>query len=227
MATEKTCKKCDKRYPPSVVFCPDCGSLIRGPEAPEGAPLARTVHSKRAIKGRPVRSLPVVKTPPKIRTTHTREDFFKGLGANAVPEQDVEVVKRLMEWSEGVASSVSYGDSIAEGGRVGFTPILHLQEQANGLFWISTDGRVEIPFENWIFLAPFDSRKNRVDMLSKLNRIKGVKIDENKLASRSPIPIKMLRDKDEYDKFIAIYEWFIDLARSRSVNMGATSDQHA
>jgi hypothetical protein len=175
------------------------------------------------VSKRTVWSTPVVKAPPKTKTIHTREDLFKGLAANKVPEQDVEVVKRLMEWSEGVADSVSYGDSIAEGGRVGFTPTMSLQDQAISLFWISTDGRVEIPFENWIFLAPFDSRKNRVDMLGKLNAIKGVKIDENKLAARSPIPVKMLRDKAEYDKFVAVYEWFVDLARSNPANRSAQS----
>jgi ribosomal protein L40E len=215
MMNEKTCRKCNKQYPPNVVFCPDCGSLTLGPEAPVEASPVSPVRAKRTSKGMPVRSLPIKKMPVKVLTVHTRDDFFKGLATNNVPEQDVDVIKRLMEWSEGVADSVSYGDTIAENGRVGFRPTLRLQDQDVSLFWISTDGRVEIPFENWIYLAPFDSREMRVEMLGKLNGIKGVRIPENKIAARTPIPVKMLREQAEFDKFIAIYEWFLGLARGQ------------
>ncbi len=216
MKQEKTCHKCNKQYPPSTIFCPDCGSLTKSPEAPEVTPSANPVRAKRSTtRSLPSRYLPSTSPPPKVRTEYSRTDFFEALVKNNVPEQDIEAIRSLIEWSDRISESVSYGDSIAESGRVGFRPRISVQDKDVSLFWISTDGRIEIYFEEWIHTSPFDSREKRMEMVKKLNAINGVKISGDKIAARPPVPVKALREKAEMDQFIEIYEWFIGLVRGQ------------
>lgn len=213
MLKEKTCRKCDKPLPSNTVFCPDCGSLAVSPEMPAKTPPADTVRPRRTSKGTPIRSLPVKSPPVRVRVEFSRADFDEALVKNKVPEEDIEVVGRLIEWSEGVSDSASFGDSIAEGGRVGYRPKIDIQGKGVSLFWVSSDGKVEISFEDWIHVPPFDSREKRLELLKKLNEIKGVKIAGDKIAGHPPVPVRMLRDKVELDKFIEAYEWFIGLVQ--------------
>jgi len=211
MISEKICRKCDKQYPSSIVFCPDCGSLTMRPE-PE-ARVASNTRSKRATRAAPVMAPPVQREPPKVRTEHTMEDLFTGLALNDVPQEDIESVRRLIEWSERFSSSASFGDSVADGGRVGYRPSVQLKDRQVALFWLTADGRIEVLFEEWINVPPFDSREKRVEMLGRFNSIRGVKIAENRIAGRAPVPVKMLRDRSEHDTFVQTFEWAIALAR--------------
>jgi len=215
MISVKVCKKCDKQYPSNVLFCPDCGNLTMMPEAPEAQPRAKVPSAKRAPMTTPVAREVPRPLPPKVRAEHTREDFFQALADNKLQEEDVEAIKYLVDWSEGLASSVSFGDTITEGGRVGFCPAVHLGDKEVSLFRIGTNGGIDIHFRDWVDLPPFDSREKRVEMLVKLNSIKGVKIPESKIIDRPPLPVRALRDEDNRDKFVEAYHWFIGLARGQ------------
>jgi|GEM_PF-3257405 len=210
MIAEKICRKCDKQFPMTTIFCPECGSMTLAPEAPE--PPARVVRTRPA----PVRSTPLATPaprvqPPKVRLEHTREDFISSLTSNGVEGEDVEVITKLMNWSERVASLTSFGDSVKEGGRIGFRPLVRVQDREVSPFWISTDGRIEVAFGDWTNLPPFDSREKRLEMLRRLNGIKLVKILEDKIAAYPPVPVRALREQAELDKFIGTYEWFLGL----------------
>jgi hypothetical protein len=161
----------------------------------------------------PVREAPRP-LPPPARIEHTREEFFRALGDNRVSEEDLEVITGLMAWSEGLASSVSFGDSVTEGG-LGFRPAVLLGGKEISLFRVGTSGGIDIHFKDWVDLPPFDSREKRVEMLGRLNGIKGVRIPESKVIERPPVPVRVLRDKDNLDKFVGTYQWFIGLAKGQ------------
>ncbi len=215
MKIEKSCRKCNKQYPSSTMFCPECGSMTMLPEAPEVTPAVKTVRTRSSPARSQFVSPPVRVQPPKVRVEHSREDYFGALAKNNVPVEDVEVIRKLIEWSEGISDSVTFGDSSTEGGRVGFRPMMRSQDKDVSLFWISTDGRIEVYFENWIHIPPFDSREKRVELLRRLNAIKGVSIPENKIVAKPPVPVKMLREKADLDTFIGIFEWFVGLVRGQ------------
>jgi hypothetical protein len=185
------------------------------PEAPETETRAKVASVKRAPVVAPVVKERATPLPPRVRTEHTREDFIRALADNKVPEEDLEVIRGLMDWSEGLASSVSFGDSVTEGGRVGFRPAVRLGDKEVSLFRVGTNGGIDIHFKDWVDLPPFDSREKRVEMLGRLNGIKGVKIPESKVIDRPPVPVRVLRDKDNLDKFFGTYHWFIGLARGQ------------
>ncbi|MDW5562786.1 MAG: hypothetical protein SA339_06115 [Methanomassiliicoccus sp.] len=185
------------------------------PEAPEIETRAKAPIAKRAPPVMPSIREPTRIQPPRVRTEHTREDFIQALNDNKVPEEDREVIKSLMDWSEGLASSVSFGDTITDGGRVGFQPAVRLGDKEISLFRVGTNGGIDIHFKDWVDLPPFDSRARRVEMLGRLNGIRGVKIPESKVIDRPPVPVRALRDKENLDKFVGTYHWFIGQARGQ------------
>lgn len=210
MISEKICRKCEKQFPSTTIFCPECGSMTMAPEKPAPPPSDRP----RRVQPRPVPFVQPVRTEPvKVRAEHSRNDFFEGLVKNDVPGEDVETIRQLMSWSEGLADLTTFGDTVAEGGRVGYRSKIRVQEKTISLFWVGAEGRVEIDFEDWIHVPPFDSREKRLEMLKRLNSIKGVKIAEDKIAAHPPMPVRALRDKAERDKFVEAFEWFVGLVR--------------
>jgi hypothetical protein len=214
MKIEKSCRKCDKQYPSNIMFCPECGSMTMLPEAPVVTPAVKAVRPKRASALTSNVSPPPARAPPpKVRVEHSRENYFGALAKNNVPEEDVDVIRKLIGWSEGIADSTTFGDNSTEGGRAGFRPMIRAQDKDVSLFWISTDGRIEVYFDNWIHIPPFDSREKRVELLRKLNAIKGVSIPENKIVAKPPVPVRMLREQADLDTFIGIFEWFVGLVR--------------
>lgn len=215
MISIKVCRKCEKQYPSNVLFCPDCGSLVMKPEAPEPEPRPRAPVARRPPAAAPVVREEVKLAPSlRVKKEYAREDFFQSLESNKVAEEDVEVIKNVMAWSEGLASSVSFGDSYSEGG-LGFRPSVRLGEKEFTLFRIGTSGGIDIHFKDWVNQPPFDSREKRVEMLGRLNGIKGVRIPESKVIDRPPLPVRALRDKDGFDRFIEAYHWLIGLARTQ------------
>jgi len=212
MISVKVCRKCDKQYPSNIMFCPDCGSLIMKIKEPEPEPRPKAVKVKRAPMVAPtIREEPRPR-PPKVRTEHTRDDFFRALAENSIPQEDLETIRELMAWSEGLACSVSFGDSVTDYGRMVFRPAVRLGEREVSLFCVGTNGGIDLHFKDWVDLPPFDSREKRMEMLSMLNRIKGVKIPEARIIERPPMPVRALRDKDGLDRFVGTYRWFLEMA---------------
>ncbi|MBI0583965.1 MAG: hypothetical protein ISF22_07035 [Methanomassiliicoccus sp.] len=213
MISVKVCRKCDKQYPSNVLFCPDCGSLVMKPDAPEPEPRPKAPVARRSFAAAPVKRVEAKPVPsPRVRREFTREDFFLSLTENKVAEEDIEVIKSVMAWSEGLASSVSFGDNCSEEGW-GFRPsVLHGEKEAT-LFRIGTNGAINIHFKDWVSLPPFDAREKRVEMLGRLNSIKGVRMPESKVIERPPLPVRVLRDKDGLDKFIDAFQWLIGLVK--------------
>jgi hypothetical protein len=78
------------------------------------------------------------------------------------------------------------------------------------LFALWTTGTVEIYFQWHKHKPPFDSEQKRLELLNKLNQINGVNISQDKISARPNIPLSLLTDKIEFQKFIDIYKWFIE-----------------
>jgi hypothetical protein len=215
MISIKICRKCEKQYPSNVLFCPDCGNLVMKPEAPEPEPRPKAPVVRRPAAPAPVfREEPKPAPAPKVMREYTEEDLFQALADNRVEQEDIEVIKRVMAWSGGLASSVSFGDTYSENS-LGFCPTVRVGDKEFSLFRIGTNGGIEIHFKDWTNVPPFDSRDKRVEMLHKLNRIKGVRIPESKVIERPLLPVRALRDQDGLDKFIDAFHWLLGLARGQ------------
>jgi hypothetical protein len=117
-----------------------------------------------------------------------------------------EVARKLLFWLKPQMTRIWYGT----GRRGSMVPVLNYLNVEHYLFSLWTTGNVEIYFQWNKRKAPFDSEQKILELLKKLNQIKGVNITIDKISARPNFPLSLLIDKMEYQKFIEIYKWFID-----------------
>lgn len=135
----------------------------------------------------------------------TEETFFIDLTARRGAEE-AEVVRKLLSWVTPKVTRIWYGAGKRSGSLI---PVFTHLGVGHSLFAIWTTGITEIYFQ-WYNNPPFDSEEKRLELLHKLNQIKGVKISEDRISARPNIPLHLLTDKNEFKKFTDIYAWFID-----------------
>ncbi len=56
----------------------------------------------------------------------------------------------------------------------------------------------------------FNESEKRLELLEKLNTIENLSIPENKIEGRPSFSIKLLEKQSEFDKFVSIYDWFLN-----------------
>jgi len=82
------------------------------------------------------------------------------------------------------------------------------------LFVIYTYGRVEMQFEGLARRAPFDQRSLRLELLQRLNRLRGVSIPETKLDKRPSIALSLLSDEKALGQFLETMEWALQVIQA-------------
>ena len=79
---------------------------------------------------------------------------------------------------------------------------------------IYTYGRVEMQFEGLARRAPFDQRSLRLELLQRLNRLRGVSIPETKLDKRPSIALSLLSDEKALGQFFETMEWALQVIQA-------------
>lgn len=136
----------------------------------------------------------------------TKEQFFKSL-SDDYDIDTVSVADRIFEWSDENADKIWFGQGKNRGS---FVPIKYSAEQKYQLFAVWTSAEVEIYFQYYQSKPPFDTKKNQLELLNKLNRLKGVNISESYLGRRPTIPFATLLKSNNLESFIEIFEWFLN-----------------
>lgn len=133
------------------------------------------------------------------------ETFFAELTAQrGVAEADV--VRKLMNWIKPQTTRIWFG----AGRRGSMVPVFSHLGVDHYPFALWTTGAVEIYFQWYKHRLPFESEQKRLELLDKLNQINGVSIPVDKIDKRPNIPLNLLVDEKEYQKFLDIYRWFIE-----------------
>lgn len=141
--------------------------------------------------------------------TWTEETFFTEL-ASQRGHVETQVAKNLLNWLKPQMSRIWFGS----GRRGSMVPaVTHLGTERY-LFAIWTTGTVEIYFQWHKQKPPFDSEQKRLELLTRLNQIQGVSISPDKISARPNIPLTLLADSKEFQKFIDTYTWFMEEVRS-------------
>lgn len=133
------------------------------------------------------------------------EDTFFTELATQRGAAEAALVKQLLDWLSPQISRIWFGS----GRRGSMVPIFTHLGSERYLFAIWTTGTIEIYFQWYKHKPPFDSDLKRLELLEKLNEIKGISISSDKISARPNIPLYVLLDKNEYTKFIQTYQWFI------------------
>ncbi len=120
------------------------------------------------------------------------------------------VMRKIYDWVQGRGFSIDFGSGQLGSGS--FIPYKsHKGNKTSVLcFTVSlwAKGVIEIGFQHASNRPPFDSVDLRQTLKEKLNTINGVDIPEAKIDKRPNFDILLLKEKTEYDKFVAAFEWF-------------------
>ncbi len=147
-----------------------------------------------------------IKKRYREKTQWTEESFYKELERRE-GRLSVEIVKKLINNLRSKVSRFWFGQGKQMGSIV---PTIDLPSTSYYLFAIWTYGKIAIYFQWYKEKPPFDDIKKRLELLEKLNTIKGVNIPESKIDKRPSFPIQLLKEQEEFEKFINIYEWFLE-----------------
>jgi hypothetical protein len=144
-----------------------------------------------------------------IDSSWTEESFLAELSAQR-GVREAEVVRQLLNWLKPQMTRIWFG----AGKRGSIVPVFKHLGVEHFLFALWTTGTVEIYFQWHKHKPPFDSEEKRLELLNKLNQIDGVDISPDRISARPSIPLSLLVDKKEYQKFVDIYKWFIEEVKS-------------
>jgi len=134
--------------------------------------------------------------------------FFEALTTESNPEI-VKVARRILEWATSKNLYVWWGRGKKTGS---FVPVFVHNTTRHQLFAVWTRGYVEIYFQWYQYKAPFEDEERRKILQRKLNEIDGVNIPDSSLASRPGFGLNLLTNREAFEKFIKIFEWFINQA---------------
>jgi hypothetical protein len=131
--------------------------------------------------------------------------FFEAL-AQAVPESDVEIARRILEWIKRRVASVYWGSGTTSGSfnlRIPHNGIVHAPM---GVF---TNGYIEIQFEYLKPKPPFDKEEERLGFLHRLNTIPTIRIPKSEVSRRPAIPLSALAESKNLDAFLNVLDWVV------------------
>jgi hypothetical protein len=131
------------------------------------------------------------------------EDFKKRNG-NA----ETDAAEAIIAWFTPRVTDIYWGEGTTAGA---FVPVLVSKGVRYQLFVMRSDGRIQMNFQHYGKKPQLDSREIRRELMQRLNRIKGVNIDEASLDRRPSIRVTNLAEGDGLKEFISAYEWMISL----------------
>ncbi len=135
----------------------------------------------------------------------TEETFFAEL-VRQQGQKETEAARKIFDWIKPKVTYFYYG----VGKQGSFAPILKTKDLSRFCFAIWTNGIVEIYFQHMKGRPPFDKEERRMELLDKLNSIKGVSIPESKINARPSFKIALLTDANEMKKFLDAFSWYWD-----------------
>ncbi len=126
-------------------------------------------------------------------------ELFKLKGA-----KELETVKKILNWVKPKVTYIYYG----LGKRGALAPIVKRKGLNHFSFALWVDGSVEIYFQHMKGRPVFDNEEKRIELLIKLNTIKGVSIPVEKVSARPNFPLALLNDLTALQQFMDIFDWY-------------------
>lgn len=125
------------------------------------------------------------------------------------------VSRQLLNWANSAVSYIRWGEGFSNGS---FMPILVHNEVHHRLFAIYTSsGTIEINFQQYVTYKQFELLEKRKQLQQKLNNIPKVMIHDDSLSKRPSIPVEILTEGDNLQRFIEVLDWFVDEIKKSDV----------
>lgn len=138
-------------------------------------------------------------------STLDEDAFFRDLGEQASPSA-VEVAKRILDWARSKELRIWAG-------RGSFAPILDVGGHGHYLFFVRTNGLLEIPF--YYMQDPFTGERRR-KLMDDLNSIPAVSIPAERLNGKPKIELQLLSQGEGVDQLLRIADEFNHDAESHA-----------
>ena len=132
------------------------------------------------------------------------DDLIKRRGA-----QEAEIARHIWEWAKDHKTGIQWGRGRQTGS---FTPVLNSSNnQPYQLFAVQSSGYIQINFGTYKNRIEFEDPLKRHALREKFNEIKGVVIPEEAVTRYPNIPLAILKDEMELNRFFKTYEWFLEV----------------
>jgi len=128
---------------------------------------------------------------------------------------ELNIVKSILDWINQRNLRIWWG----KGSRSGSCfPLLDYNEEKYILFAMWTYGGIEIQFQHIKNKAPYDDLQKRTELLNELNCIPGLDLPQDSIERRPSFKYEVLRDAQNLNKFLEIWDKFIETIKSSTNN---------
>ena len=129
-----------------------------------------------------------------------------------VGQQIAETANIIMTWTETHIDRIDYGSGFRNGS---YIPFLKIEDDGFWSYVIWSSGIVEIQFQYIKNQVHNGGLERRTELLNRLNSIKGVYLENNRIDKRPSFPLSVLNNKVSLDQFYAIWEDYFEEIRNK------------
>lgn len=161
------------------------------------------------LYGAEAKKPPGTRPPRKVWNWDRLEERLIELG-----EEEVAAAREIIDWGEKNSIKISWSTSQ----RGGFI-LCFYNDSGKGLypFGITGTGKIEwnTPHQENKGPSPFDKRENRVEILKRLQQIKGATVDLNNVDGYSGLrlPLRVIAENEARDIFFGVCSWIQEALR--------------
>ena len=142
------------------------------------------------------------------------EQSFLELLVSQRGELETDAASHILRWAQDRDLRISWGSGLRNGS---WSPKLDLGQTTHNMFTMWTDGGIQIQFSS-MGSPPFSDPGNRLELLHRLNSLKGVQLKESSIDQWPMIKLARLIDSAALREFLETWDWFIATARSHIDN---------
>jgi hypothetical protein len=148
----------------------------------------------------------------KSRTKRTwNEKSYLDLLHSRGHHEFVATTEKLIQWAKKRGLRIAWGGGEKNGSFYAMYDLANINHYTFACF-ANNEGAVpyiEIPFQDWEKRPPFDQFDKRQEFAAKLERIPGVSFRETELSRYPRIPLTLLGNEDNLDRFLEAFDWEI------------------
>lgn len=141
----------------------------------------------------------------------TNEAEFLRLLEENTSHEDVDVARRILDWSKRNASHVKWRS-------ISFAPVFECKSNYPHMpTSVSVYGRVGINFARMQKSHGLPAEK-REELLRRLNDIRGINLPEDSIRKKPSISLSILTDDEVLERFLSVVAWTVEAVRSAQQN---------
>jgi len=120
---------------------------------------------------------------------------------------EAEIAKSILTWASEKADRITWGSGRIDGS---YTVSINYQGKYYSLFSVWTNRYIQISFGQLAEIPPFGDEQKRLDLLRRLNEIKGASLPRDGITRYPSFDISTLKSKEYFEHFINTFEWVIN-----------------